>query len=74
MCLAQGRTTPGEVADHIERVAGDYNRFRLGRLQTLCWSCHEIGKKGIEARGFDKTIGADGWPIDPRHPVNRAGK
>ena len=23
----------------------------------------------MENRGFDKTIGADGWPIDLRHPV-----
>jgi hypothetical protein len=25
----------------------------------------------VEHRGFDDTIGADRWPIDPRHPVYR---
>ena len=24
-----------------------------------------------EQRGFRKDIGEDGWPIDPRHPVNQ---
>jgi len=26
------------------------------------------------ACGFDCTIGADGWPTDPNHPVYRAEK
>jgi len=22
----------------------------------------------VEARGYDSTIGVDGWPTDPKHP------
>jgi hypothetical protein len=35
---------------------------------------HESRKKFVEHRGFDCTIGADGWPTDPNHPVYRAEK
>jgi hypothetical protein len=28
-------------------------------------------KKHLEHRGFDKAIGVDGWPVDPRHPCYR---
>jgi hypothetical protein len=34
---------------------------------------HIITRAG-KHRGFDCTIGADGWPTDPNHPVYRAEK
>jgi 5-methylcytosine-specific restriction enzyme A len=70
-CLERGVTTPAAIADHIEPVAGDWNRFRLGRLQSLCTSCHASLKAFEENRGYRSDIGADGWPTDPRHPANR---
>jgi hypothetical protein len=34
-------------------------------------NCHVSRKKHLEHRGFDKAIGVDGWPVDPRHPCYR---
>jgi hypothetical protein len=41
----------------------------LGELQSLCFACHNSTKKKIEQRGYDPAIGADGLPLDPKHPV-----
>ena len=40
MCLAKGLVTPARVADHIEPHNGDWTKFRLGGLQSLCFDCH----------------------------------
>jgi 5-methylcytosine-specific restriction enzyme A len=69
-CLKRGIITPAEIADHIEPVDGDWNRFRLGKLQSLCKSCHSSIKASEERTGYSSDIGADGWPLDPRHPAN----
>jgi len=68
-CLQEGRLTPASVADHVEPHGGDYTKFRLGKLQSLCASCHSSTKAIVEKRGYDPAIGADGMPLDPRHPV-----
>jgi len=69
MCLERdGSPVPATIADHVESHGGDWNKFRLGRLQSLCKSCHDSAKKLVEARGYDTAIGADGYPTDPRHP------
>jgi 5-methylcytosine-specific restriction enzyme A len=70
-CLARGEAVPAKVADHVVKHDGDPERFYCGALQSLCWPCHERRKKAIEARGYDPTIGLDGYPIDPFHPANR---
>jgi hypothetical protein len=68
-CLARGEVTVATVADHISPHHGDVNQFWCGELQSLCRSCHDSRKKFAENRGFDNTIGADGMPLDPRHPI-----
>ncbi len=68
-CHKRGKTTPATIADHIESHHGDWNTFRLGKLQSLCSHCHESTKKVVDLRGYDPTIGPDGMPIDLRHPV-----
>ena len=70
-CLARGELTPATVADHVEPHRGDARSFYEGRLQSLCWNCHASRKAQIEKRGFDPSIGADGLPVDPAHPVYR---
>jgi len=70
--LADGKVEPATVADHIEPHHGNANAFWLGKLQSLCRHWHESRKKFVERRGYDKAIGLDGWPIDPRHPVYRS--
>jgi len=42
--------------------------FELDNLQSVCWTCHSGDIQSTEALGYDTTIGADGWPTDPRHP------
>jgi 5-methylcytosine-specific restriction endonuclease McrA len=69
ICLAKGVVTPATVADHVEPHHGNPNSFYLGKLQSLCTACHSGRKQSIEKLGYDKTVGSDGWPIDPRHPV-----
>jgi ABC transporter substrate binding protein len=72
-CLEDGRITAATVADHIVPHAGDPQLFWFGRLQSLCTPHHESSKKREEARGYSTRIGADGWPVDPRHPVSPIG-
>ena len=71
MCLAEGRVVAARVADHVEPHHNDPVKFWTGKLQSLCSHCHESRKKSAEHRGYDRTIGPDGLPIDPRHPVYR---
>jgi len=71
MCLATGVTTPATVADHITPHRNDPNAFILGDLQSLCTACHSRRKQSIERLGYDRTVGVDGWPLDPNHPIYR---
>jgi hypothetical protein len=70
MCLREGRgPVSARIADHIEPHHNDPNKFYTGKLQSLCTRCHESRKKRIEIRGYDPTVGVDGWPLDRNHPV-----
>lgn len=70
-CAALGRTTAGAHVDHIVTVAeAPDRRLDQANLQTLCEACHNGWKTPADRRGFDTTIGVDGWPIDDRHPAN----
>src|SRR5436190_24209431 len=62
------------IADHVEPHKGDQQKFFFGELQSLCKLHHESAKKREEARGYSTRIGADGWPVDPRHPVYSRGR
>jgi hypothetical protein len=63
-----------DLRRHVEPHKGDYNKFVLGKLQSLCATCHSSTKAIVEKRGYDTAIGADGMPLDPRHPVYRYDK
>jgi 5-methylcytosine-specific restriction enzyme A len=69
-CLAKGRVIPATVADHVEPHKGDWNAFRLGRLQSLCADCHNR-KWANDRLGYRGDIDDDGLPTDPNHPFNR---
>jgi hypothetical protein len=71
MCMQRGVLTPAKVADHVEPHNGDWNKFRLGALQSLCFDCHDVHKRRIDLHGYSSEIDNDGWPTDPRHPANR---
>jgi 5-methylcytosine-specific restriction enzyme A len=70
-CLAKGKVTPATIADHCVPHRGDWNEFRLGRLQSLCADCHNR-KWADDRRGYRCDIDDDGLPIDPGLPFNRA--
>jgi len=74
MCLQQGEVVPAKVADHVIPHRGNEKAFWFGTLQSLCGSHHSGTKQMIEKRGYHTTIGFDGWPTDPHHPVNKIEK
>lgn len=71
MCKAAGRITAATVCDHIDPKTKATNFF-AGPFQSLCdaapWRCHSSTKQSEEALGYSTELGADGQPIDPRHP------
>ena len=71
MCLREGRVTAATCADHVTPHHGDVNSFWTGKLQSLCDHCHNSRKKDLERLGYDRTVGVDGLPLDPRHPIYR---
>src|SRR5262245_337072 len=73
LCLAKGIVMAASVADHVEPHRGDPYLFWNGKLQSLCSDCHNSTKQQIEARGYSREIGIDGWPVDPNHPANKGG-
>ena len=70
LCWARGIVAAATVADHVVPHGGDPVLFWGGELQSLCASCHSGTKQQAERRGYSAAIGADGWPTDPRHPIN----
>jgi 5-methylcytosine-specific restriction enzyme A len=70
-CLDRGFVRPATVADHVEPHKGDWNKFALGALQSLCAECHNSTKRYVELRGYRNDVDNDGWPTDPNHPANR---
>lgn len=70
MCQRSGLVVAASIVDHVTRHEGDPVRFFAGPFQSLCKPCHDQAKQREERRGHSDEIGADGWPIDPRHPAN----
>jgi 5-methylcytosine-specific restriction enzyme A len=68
--LTDGRRSPrSAVVHHIEAHKGDMDLFfDLANLAAVCWACHSGAIQSEEVLGYDATIGADGWPVDPKHP------
>ena len=73
MCAAEGRTERAVVVDHVERVDGSYERFRLCAVQSLCRAHHERTKRYVERHGYLPDIDVTGMPVDRRHPVYGRG-
>src|SRR5258708_853308 len=67
-CLKRGIVTVAVLADHVEPHGGDESKFWFGALQSLCASCHQGTKSYADRHGFERDIGFDGSPLDPRHP------
>ena len=70
-CDRQGKTVAANVVDHIKPHKGDQTLFwDPTNHQALCKHCHDAHKQSEEDRGYSGQVGADGWPVDPRHPAN----
>ena len=71
--LTNGRRSPrSAVVHHMQPHKGDRDLFfDLDNLQAVCWQCHSGAIQSGEVLGYDSAIGADGWPVDPKHPGAR---
>jgi hypothetical protein len=69
-CKAVGRIEAARVCDHVVPHRGDLELFHNGEIQGLCLECHNNTKQQMETKGYSKEVGTDGWPVDPRHPIN----
>jgi 5-methylcytosine-specific restriction protein A len=70
LCEERGRLTPATIADHHPPHKGDYNKFVLGPLRSLCADCHNK-QWAVDRKGYSSDVGPDGYPTDPAHPFNR---
>lgn len=70
-CLKRNRLTSANTVNHVVRHHGDWAKFIAGPFESLCAPCHNDDVQGEESRGYSDEIGADGTPIDPKHPFNR---
>ncbi|MBT6298605.1 MAG: HNH endonuclease [Rhodobacteraceae bacterium] len=68
--LTNGRSDPrSAIVHHIKPHKGNLTLFYdPDNLEAVCWSCHSGAIQSQEALGYDTTIGADGWPVDAKHP------
>lgn len=69
--LARNCPVKAEVVHHVEPHLGDEYKFYNGKVESLCKACHDSPAQQVERRGYSDVIGADGFPIDPHHPMNR---
>lgn len=70
-CKPRGQLTPATEVHHLIPHKGNPELFFRGELQSLCKPCHDSDAQSEEVRGYSTEIGADGWPVDERHPANR---
>ena len=68
MCIEEGKTRLGSIADHKTPHRGDLDLFFEGELQTLCPSHHSSVKQSMESGKTRRGSHADGSPLDPNHP------
>jgi 5-methylcytosine-specific restriction enzyme A len=70
-CELQGRVTAATIVDHIVPHKGDETLFfDESNWQALCKLCHDQVKKAEEHGRLVLGTGADGVPLDPKHPWN----
>ena len=75
MCAKMGLRERAVIVDHIKPWKGDLVLFYMyANTQSLCKLHHDGLKKSNEYFGYDKTMGADGWPVDAQHPFNKASR
>src|SRR5262245_60724057 len=71
--LERGHINAAAIADHIEPHKGNQQNSSSASFGRFVSYTTRVAKKREEARGYSTAIGADGWPVDPRHPVYSRG-
>jgi len=72
-CLAghPAKVEPATVVHHKRAHKGDWALFiDPDNHSSSCKRCHDVAGQFEDHHGFLPDVGADGWPIDPRHPSN----
>lgn len=59
------------VANHNPPHREDWGAFFRGPIESVCKPHHDGLIQAAEQQGFMPDIGADGWPLDPKHPSRR---
>lgn len=72
-CLKRNIETKATDVDHKipKRETTMEMWYEPTNLQSYCKHCHDTSKFEEENFGYSTDIGADGFPIDTRHPVNK---
>lgn len=73
-CYLLGRKTRATEVNHREPHGGDWDKFINGELESCCKPHHDAAIQAAEQRGYRTTPGKDGWPVDPKHPINKGAK
>jgi 5-methylcytosine-specific restriction endonuclease McrA len=69
----KGHIVPATVVHHVDPHRGDPVKFYdPANLESVCAPCHDGETQSEERLGYSTQVGADGYPVDPRHPSNRA--
>jgi len=73
LLLTGGRSdVRSAVVHHLSPHKGNLKLFYdPDNLQSVCWSCHSGDIQSEEVKGYDSSIGVDGWPVDPAHPMKK---
>lgn len=72
VCEKLGFIRSATVVNHIVPHKGDEDLFYNGALESVCKKCHDSSIQSQERRGFSTACDLDGYPVDPKHPANRA--
>lgn len=71
-CLINGYVEIATVVHHLTAHKGDRALFyNLDNLQSLCKPHHDGEAQSEEKQGYSRAVNSEGWPIDPRHPMNK---
>lgn len=74
-CRKQNRLIVATVVNHIVAHKGKWELFSdINNLESLCKSCHDGDAQREDKNGYSSMVGADGWPMDHKHPLNRRTK
>jgi 5-methylcytosine-specific restriction endonuclease McrA len=66
------RQAPADTVHHKERASNNMDRFfTIASLQSACKRCHDTVCQQEESLGYSTQLGADGFPLDKRHPFYR---